>query len=125
LVERRAAVLAHMHALYGQRSADYVALAESLGYEGATVDRFRPFRAGQAMAGAPLSNGDWVHAVRLRVAAVSIRSFAAGAGCAGESLATWGDEFWECKVRERALAAGSRRQFGTPMRFLFKTEQCG
>jgi len=104
LAQRRAAVHAHLTARFGQRPADYEALAESLGYAGATVEEFRPFRAGQAAAGDALTNGDWVHAFRLRVAATTVRNFQAGAGCAGEPLASWGDELLECRVQERAPA---------------------
>jgi len=105
LAARRRAVHTHLTARYGQRPADHEALAEALGYVGARVEEFRPFRAGLSRAGDPLSNGDWAHAFLLRTAdVVTIRPFTAGGSCAAEPLAEWGDALLECELRRRAQA---------------------
>lgn len=104
LSARRAAVHAQLTELGGQRPADYVALAETLGYPDARVEEFRPFRVGQSAVGDALYDGDWVHAFRLRAAESPVRYFAVGQSCVGEPLASWGDELFECTVRDRAPA---------------------
>ncbi|SNS05419.1 Uncharacterized protein YmfQ in lambdoid prophage, DUF2313 family [Humidesulfovibrio mexicanus] len=101
---RRAAVHAQLVELGGQRPADYVTLAATLGYPDARVEEFRPFRVGQSGAGDGLYDGDWRHCFRLRVQAGLVRRFTVGQSAAGEPLATWGDELLECVVSDRAPA---------------------
>lgn len=101
---RRAAVHAQLTELGGQRPADYVTLAETLGYPDSRVDEFRPFRVGKSSAGDGLYDGDWVHTFCLRVAATQVQQFAVGQACVGEPLASWGDELLECAVKDRAPA---------------------
>ncbi len=104
LQERRAAVLARLTARGGQSKRYFVGLASAFGYA-ATVQEFRPFRAGRARAGHALTNTDaWRHAWRVHVGSASMRPFRAGASAAGEPLRRWGDAGMECVIRRRAPA---------------------
>ncbi len=81
----------------GQSIAYFKSIALALGFE-IEIDEFRPFRAGHAVAGDPLTNGQWVFVWRVRAPEVTVTSFRAGSGAAGEPLATWGNAGLECRI---------------------------
>ncbi len=101
--ERREACHLVLAAQGGQSAAYYIELAATLGVP-VTVEEFRPFRAGAATAGDPVSNGDWIYAWRVRAPETTVRSFEAGGNTAGNALAKWGNEALECYLSRYAPA---------------------
>lgn len=81
----------------GQSIAYFKAVAAALGFE-IDIEEFRPFQAGWSDAGDPLTNGDWKFTWRVRAPTVTVTPFRAGAGAAGEPLATWGNAGLECRI---------------------------
>ena len=103
IAERRAAAHLVVTAQGGQSPAYYVELAAALGVT-ATVEEFRPFRAGMSAGGDPLTNDDWTHTWRLRGPEETVQPLRAGSGAAGDPLAKWGNEALECHIRRLAPA---------------------
>jgi uncharacterized protein YmfQ (DUF2313 family) len=101
--ERREAVHLVITAQGGQTPAYYEEAAATMGVA-ATVEEFRPFRVGSSTAGDPLSNEPWTHAWRMRGPEETIKPFIAGGGAAGDSLAKWGNEMFECHISRLAPA---------------------
>ncbi len=103
--ERRQAVVAKDIACGGQSRAYFIGLANALGYD-ATIGEYRKFRAG-SRAGDRCYGEDWLHTFAvITPTAVTLRKFRAGAGRAGEPLATWGNDTLECMI-SRAKPAHS------------------
>lgn len=100
---RRQACALTLAAQGGQNIAYFVALAETLGVT-ASVQEFRPFRAGAASAGDALTNGDWMFAWVLRSPETTVQTFEAGGNSAGDALATWGNALFECRMSRLAPA---------------------
>ncbi|MFK0090636.1 YmfQ family protein [Pseudomonas sp. NPDC090755] len=100
---RRNALLAKLTATGGQSKAYFIALAATLGYT-ITIEEFRPFRAGLAVAGGALTNGGWMFTWRVRAPEVTVIPFRAGRSSAGEQLRAWGNDTLECKIRKLAPA---------------------
>lgn len=96
---RRNAVVAKLFATGGQSVEFFQGVGLSLGFD-VTITEFRPFRAGIARAGDPLSNGDWVYAWRVNAPETTVISFRAGVSVAGEPLQAWGDDALECKIQQ-------------------------
>lgn len=101
--ERREACALVLAAQGGQSAAYYVELAATLGVP-VTVEEVRPFRAGIAVAGDALTNGDWAYAWRVRAPETTVRYFTAGGAAAGDALAKWGNERLECYLSQYAPA---------------------
>ena len=80
----------------------YYWLAAVLGYE-ISVEEYLPFVAG-SRAGEGLYNSDWYYAWLIRATGTGVRHFAAGRGCAGDPLQSWGDGLFECVFRRLAPA---------------------
>lgn len=93
---RRNAVLAKLFSTGGQSPAFFQGVAAALGFD-ISISEFRPFRAGLAAAGDPLTNGDWCHAWRVNAPETTVISFRAGQSVAGEPLQAWGNDTLECK----------------------------
>lgn len=91
------ALVAKLAGTGGQSIAYFIAIAADLGFT-VTIDEFRPFRAGIAVAGDSLTNGDWAHTWRVNGPEATVRHFAAGLSTAGQSLAEWGNELLECRL---------------------------
>lgn len=108
--ERRDALVSRMTTTGGQSRGYFIEIAAALGYE-ITIQEFRPFRAGMNRAGDQLTNGDWQFTWRVNVPAVTVRTFMAGGGAAGESLRKWGNERLECTLH-RLKPAHTILQFG-------------
>lgn len=82
----------------GGQSRDYfIAMAAALGYT-ITIEEFRPFRAGESLAGDRLTNDDWVYTWRIRGPEITVNYFRAGLSSAGEPLAYWGNQALECRM---------------------------
>ena len=101
--ERREAAHLILAAQGGQSAAYYEEIAASLGVS-ASVEEFRPFRAGHSSAGDPLTNGDWRYTWLMRAPATTISYFKAGGAAAGDALAKWGNEAFECYIKRLSPA---------------------
>ncbi|WP_431282730.1 YmfQ family protein [Humitalea sp. 24SJ18S-53] len=96
--QRRSLVVARLTARGGQSRAFFIALAEALGYPGATVTEFRPFTTRSA-CNAPVHGPRWWWTWRLNLpGAFNIRRFTARSAV-NEPLRSWGDSALECTVR--------------------------
>jgi uncharacterized protein YmfQ (DUF2313 family) len=91
---RRAALASRLGSLGGQSRAYFIGLAASLGYE-VSITEFDAFHAGMTV-GQPLYGTDWQFAWQVNAPEVSVRTFVAGAGVAGDPLRDWGNELLEC-----------------------------
>ncbi|AMK09659.1 YmfQ family protein [Pseudodesulfovibrio indicus] len=100
--ERREALLLVLTAQGGQSVAYYEEIAAALGVA-AVVEEFHPFLAGSD-TGDPLTNDGWTHAWRMRGPDATVRYFEAGGAAAGEPLADWGNEAFECNMLRLAPA---------------------
>lgn len=103
LEQRRGALLAKMRAKGGQSAAYFIAVAERLGYS-ITIQRFYPFRVGQARVGDPLYGQGWIFAWRVHAPATTITPFRVGRSSVGEALRSWGNAELECVIRRLAPA---------------------
>jgi uncharacterized protein YmfQ (DUF2313 family) len=101
--DRRRACHMALAAQGGQSALYYIDMAAALGVV-VTVKEFRPFRAGAAVAGDPLTNGDWIYAWSVRAPATTVQYFQAGGNAAGDALANWGNEALECRLSRLAPA---------------------
>lgn len=100
---RRADLVAKLASVGGQSRAYYQGVAAAIGFA-VFIDEFRPFRAGASRAGDEITNGDWVFTWRVLGPEQTVSQFRAGAGSAGEPLATWGNSALECRIRQLAPA---------------------
>lgn len=88
--ERVAAVCAKFTARGGQSVAYFIAVCETLGYPGVTIDEFPP--------ASPTDPGQ-VHTWRVNIyAPTSTVWFRAGVSTAGDPLAKWGSNVLECTL---------------------------
>lgn len=79
----------------GQSAPFFIALVESLGYAGATIDQFQPFVANSECDDA-INGGGWNYAWRVNVPAnATINTMNATSPC-NAALATWGDDALLC-----------------------------
>lgn len=101
--ERREAATLVITAQGGQSGAYYEEVAAALGVA-ATVEEFYPFRASLSVAGDPLTNDEWTHAWRMRAPETTVSYFEAGGAAAGDPLAKWGNEAFECHLGRLAPA---------------------
>jgi len=92
---RRAALLTRLRSLGGQSAGYFIDLAAIFGFT-ITVSEFLPFRAGVSHAGDYLTNGDWVFTWQVNAPEVTVSTFRAGIGAAGEPLRLWGNNRLEC-----------------------------
>lgn len=103
LQQRREAIVSKLAFVGGISRQFYIDLAAKLGFT-ITITEFRPFRAGISKAGDALTNGPWVFAWQVNAHTETVRYFVAGAGSAGEPLATWGNDALECVISKYAPA---------------------
>ena len=103
LAERRDRVAARLIEVGDQSRAYFAVIAASIGYA-ITITEFRPFRAGVSRAGDAAYGANWLLAWRINAPAVTVRTFRAGGGAAGEPLRSWGNELLECVIRRIAAA---------------------
>jgi uncharacterized protein YmfQ (DUF2313 family) len=94
---RRNSLIAKLSSLGGQSISYFVGVLAGLGYQ-TTITEFRQFRAGLAVAGDPLTNGEWIYVWRVNAPETTIIEFRAGLSAAGEPLRSWGNEALECKI---------------------------
>lgn len=95
---RRSELVSKLVGQGGQSRSYFIEVAAALGFA-LEIEEFRPFRAGQAVAGQAVTNGDWRFAWRVRGPTVTVMRFRAGQSAAGEPLASWGNAGMECRLR--------------------------
>jgi uncharacterized protein YmfQ (DUF2313 family) len=100
---RQAHVVARLTQSIGPSIAELVAFAGALGYP-VTIQEFIPARAGSLVAGGPLNGVDWAFTWRVHEPATEVFFFLAGAGNAGDPLATWGSTIVQCEMTRIAPA---------------------
>jgi len=102
LDQRRAAVVAQLTGLGGQRPADYIALAAALGYT-ITITEFFPLSWGMTW-GAAWAGVDWAYGWQIN-APQTTRTFAQfGVNGWGDRWSAWGNLLLECVIRPRIPA---------------------
>jgi uncharacterized protein YmfQ (DUF2313 family) len=95
--ERRQLVTAKYTQRGGQSPGFFQELAATLGYD-VEIEEYHAFRVGDD-TGDPAYDDDWAHAFSVLVPdETTVRYFASFSGCAGEPLATWGDDALECVI---------------------------
>jgi uncharacterized protein YmfQ (DUF2313 family) len=98
--QRRAALLSKLTATGGQSRAYFIALAESMGYAGATIDEYLPANCNGNCNDALYSEDDkyaWTLNLPLSTGGVFV------ANCNGncnDALQSWGDEALECRINK-------------------------
>lgn len=99
LEQRRNALTSKLLMQGDQSLAYFINIAENMGYVGATIDEFEPFRAGMSGCGDSLWTEDdrftWVLNLPSNTA---VTYFSAGESSAGDPLQSWGDEPIECRI---------------------------
>lgn len=79
----------------GQSAPFFISLVEALGYEGATIDQFRPFRV-NSPCNAGINQNGWRYAWRVNVPAeATVRRMTATSPC-NSALGSWGDDTLLC-----------------------------
>jgi uncharacterized protein YmfQ (DUF2313 family) len=99
LEQRRNALSSKLLMQGDQSILYYINIAENMGYVGATIDEYEPFRAGISECGDSLWTEDdrftWVLNLPSNTA---VNYFSAGESAAGDPLQSWGDEPIECRI---------------------------
>jgi uncharacterized protein YmfQ (DUF2313 family) len=104
LEQRRAALESKINTKGGQSIAYFIALAEKMGYPGATVEEFPMFTCNSAMGDALNSEDDGFYwQLNLPAASGGIFFFTCNSAI-NSPLQSWGDEAIECRVRKNKPA---------------------
>lgn len=106
VLERVQAVVTRLIDRGGQSRSDYIALAEALGYPGATITEHRARRHGRAEMGEPYGGDDWEQAWQLNLPTSQVVGRRYGLSGIGEPYRFWGDSQLEC-VLSKSKPAGS------------------
>jgi len=103
--QRQQQVLTKFAADGGQSANYFIALIATLGFSGATITNFAPFRAGINRAGDPVYGPGWAFTWLVTAPNLNVVYFRAGLSAAGEPLyALTGADVLECVVKEYAPA---------------------
>ncbi|WP_046079630.1 YmfQ family protein [Halomonas sp. HG01] len=110
IADRRAALVGRIVGQGGMRAADYIELADGLGYQGATVEEFREATVEVdtatghtgAVIGDDLNGEDWDWTWRITLPSDVIRQSVINEAQIGDPLRSWGDELVECSLRHAA-----------------------
>lgn len=107
LEQRRAALESKINTKGGQNTPYFIALAEKMGYPGATVEEFPMFTCNSAMGGALNSEDDGFYwQLNLPAADGGVFFFTCNSEI-NSPLQSWGDEAIECRVRKNKPAQTS------------------
>ena len=101
--ERRAVVLAKFLARGALTPAYFIALAESLGYPGATITEFRPMTC-ESACDAGLDPDPWSSVWILNLPGGERRRYMDTESTCDEALSTWGDTTVECVISKQSPA---------------------
>ncbi|WP_167752776.1 MULTISPECIES: YmfQ family protein [Alcaligenaceae] len=110
LADRQVALIGRIVGRGGMRAADYIDMAEGLGYPGteiieqheATMELANGVGPRGAEIGDPLNGEDWLWAWDVLVPSGVIREAVIGGSEIGDPLRSWGDELIECALHEAA-----------------------
>lgn len=100
LQQRRAQVVTRLVAAGGQSVSYFLQVIERLGYEGATIEEFTPFKADVGVADAPVYDESWAHAWRITVPGLRFYEFSADISAADEALLTIANDVVICVVNQ-------------------------
>lgn len=103
IAERRGAVLAKFLARGSLTPAYFIALAESLGYPGATITEFRPMTC-ESECDAGLDPDPWWSAWILNLPGGERRRYMDAESSCDEAISTWGDTLVECVISKQRPA---------------------
>lgn len=87
--------------------ADFLALAEVMGYPNATITEFGARRYGRARMGEPYGGEDWENAWQLNLPTSLVIERRHGRSAMGEPYRVWGDSQFECVMHKRKPAGSS------------------
>jgi uncharacterized protein YmfQ (DUF2313 family) len=97
--ERRAAVLSKLTSIGSLSKAFLLTVAESIGFEGITIDEFWDFQVGRSTVGKALTNGDdWRFAFQVNGSGAYKTTFKVGISTVGEKLADYGNTRLQCAM---------------------------
>lgn len=99
LQERRDAIISKLLLIGRQDPQFYIEFMAAFGIE-ITITQFKPFRAGQAVAGDALTNENWLFWWQVNSALYNYKEFKAGQSQAGDALRTWGNAALECLINK-------------------------
>lgn len=102
--ERVSAVLAKLFNQGGLSRADFLALAEVMGYPSATITEFRARRHGRCRMGELYGGEDWENAWQLNLPTSLVIERRHGRSAMGEPYRVWGDSQLECVMQKRKPA---------------------
>lgn len=102
--ERVQAVLARLLDAGGMARADFLALAEVMGYPNATITEYGARRYGRARMGEPYGGEDWENAWQLNLPTSLVIERRHGRSAMGEPYRVWGDSQFECVMHKRKPA---------------------
>lgn len=110
MADRRAALIGRIVGRGGMRPADYIDLAEGLGYVATRVTEFRPATVEidsptgytGAVAGDDMQGDDWASTWRITLPGGVVRQSVVDEAIIGDPLRSWGDELIECSLRAAA-----------------------
>lgn len=91
LEQRRAQVLSRLVDGGGQSIAYFTGVLDRLGYTGATITEYAPFRAGVSAVGMPLTGDDWWFAWNINLPDLRVFRFHADQSAVGEPLVSYSD----------------------------------
>lgn len=103
LTQRRNAVALKITSFGAINRQFYIDLAAKLGFQ-ISILEYRPFYAGFAKAGDPISNGNWIYAWTVVAPADTRKSFIAGGSSAGDLLKYVANGPLECAISARKPA---------------------
>ncbi len=103
LTQRRNAVALKITSFGSISKQFYIDLAAKLGFKISIIE-YKPFNAGFARAGDPVSNGNWVYAWTVVAPADTRKSFIAGGSSAGDLLKYVANGPLECAISVRKPA---------------------
>lgn len=98
LEQRRAQVLSRLVEGGGQSIAYFTGVLARLGYTGATITEYAPFRAGVSTVGAPLAGDDWWFAWTINLPDLRTFRFQADQSAVGEPLISYSDTSVFCVI---------------------------
>lgn len=102
--ERVQAVLTKLLDAGGMSRADFLAMAEVMGYPSATITEFGARRYGRARMGEAYGGEDWENAWQLNLPASLVIERRHGRSAMGEPYRVWGDSQFECVMHKRKPA---------------------
>lgn len=102
--QRRTQVVGRLSSAGGQSVAYFLDVVARLGYTGASIEQYAPFRVGRDVVGAPLRDQAWAFAWRLNLPDLRVFYFEAGISAAGQALEIISNGVATCVINALAPA---------------------